>query len=234
MLSKDYFFCFRGSDVEISSDEIIEFLYTNHEMAVSDLRSIIMDFLANVPDSYEYRGELRVFYNPVFIDDSYILRIMNTDFRLNEVLYNEMIKSEMAALFVCTAGNIHSEMSTRYNDEGNYILSYIANLAGNIAVRNTALMIHSRFTEEAAKQGMKTTNYYCPGNCGWSIDEQEKVFMLVNGDFSGVKLSAENIMRPLKSLSGIIGIGENVFFRENTCELCGNENCIYRNKTAQR
>jgi len=36
-------------------------------------------------------------------------------------------------------------------------------------------------------------------------------------------------MDPIKSVSGIIGIGENVRFNPYTCNLCDNKNCIYGN-----
>jgi len=232
MISKNYFFSFKESDMEISADEIIKLIDGGHKMIRTDFKQLITDLLEQIPGSYDYKGELNVFYDPVFIEDLNILRIMNTDFRLSEILFNEMMRSEMTALFVCTAGNLYSDLSTQYNKDGDLIMSYIVDIAGNIAVRKIAYMIHCKLTEDVSIQGMKTTNYYCPGNCGWRINDQQKLFMLVNGDFSGIKLTADNLMQPLKSLSGIIGIGKHVFFRENTCELCGNKNCIYRDKSA--
>jgi hypothetical protein len=35
-------------------------------------------------------------------------------------------------------------------------------------------------------------------------------------------------MEPVKSISGIIGIGENVRRRPYTCNLCDLKDCIYR------
>lgn len=35
---------------------------------------------------------------------------------------------------------------------------------------------------------------------------------------------------PIKTVSGIIGIGKNVEKQPNNCDICDAKNCIYRNK----
>ncbi|HCC69994.1 MAG TPA: hypothetical protein DEQ09_02420 [Bacteroidales bacterium] len=229
----EYLYRFRAYELEISPEEIIEFIDKNHRGAGKEYKSLTRDLLAYIPDDHEYKGELKVFYKLCFEDSTSSLRINNIDFKLAEILYNEMRKSEMTAFFVCTAGNIFSDLSKRFTAEGDYLKAYIIDIAGNIAVTATATMIHRKITEEAGRIGMRTTNYYCPGNCGWNINEQQKVFEMLSGHYSGVMLSEVNLMYPVKSISAIVGIGKHVSFRENTCELCHNIKCPYRNKSHQ-
>jgi hypothetical protein len=82
--------------------------------------------------------------------------------------------------------------------------------------------------------GKKITNRYSPGYCGWDVAEQHKLFRLVPGNFCGIRLTESALMDPIKSISGIIGIGENVKFNKYTCNLCDFKNCRYRNSREKK
>jgi len=56
--------------------------------------------------------------------------------------------------------------------------------------------------------GKKITNRYSPGYCGWDVTEQHKLFQLMPENYCGIKLTPSALMDPVKSISGIIGIGK--------------------------
>lgn len=231
MISEDYFLSFSKSDLDISADDITDVINKGIIPNNLDYRPQVIDILGEIFDMADYRGQLTVFPDPQFDDEKYIITVNNIAFSLNEVLYNEMRGSEMAAFFICTAGDIYSDLSRKYIGEGDYLKGYIFDVAGSVAVEKITCLIRSKLSQSVTSKGMKTTNYYCPGNCGWDIGEQNKLFELINGEYTGVVLGDSGLMRPLKSLSGIIGIGNDVLFRENTCEVCNNKRCMYRSKT---
>jgi hypothetical protein len=58
--------------------------------------------------------------------------------------------------------------------------------------------------------------------------EQNKLFSFLPEGFCGVTLSESALMIPLKSISGVIGIGKEVMFNQYSCSDCNDANCIYR------
>ncbi|MEE3446448.1 MAG: vitamin B12 dependent-methionine synthase activation domain-containing protein, partial [Prevotella sp.] len=67
-----------------------------------------------------------------------------------------------------------------------------------------------------------------PGYCGWHVSQQQLLFPLFNGQTCGVTLTDSSLMLPIKSVSGIIGVGEKVRRLDYTCGLCNFEKCYKR------
>ena len=78
--------------------------------------------------------------------------------------------------------------------------------------------------------GLKTTNRYSPGYCGWHVSEQQKLFSLLPDSFCDITLTESSLMMPIKSVSGIIGIGPHVKKIDYTCRLCDLKDCVYRRR----
>jgi hypothetical protein len=89
--------------------------------------------------------------------------------------------------------------------------------------------MQQKLKEMTEARGMKITNRYSPGYCGWNVSEQHKLFSLLEDNYCGISLNESALMQPIKSVSGIIGIGEKVRFNKYTCNLCDQQNCLYRN-----
>jgi len=58
----------------------------------------------------------------------------------------------------------------------------------------------------------------------------KKLFSLFPDKPCNVTLSENCMTNPIKTVSGIIGIGKNVEKQPNNCDICDAKNCIYRNK----
>ena len=78
--------------------------------------------------------------------------------------------------------------------------------------------------------GEAITLPYSPGYCGIPLEEQRILFGLLDASRIGVELLPTLIMRPLKTISGLIGIGpaERVRAYGNPCELCPLADCRMR------
>jgi cobalamin-dependent methionine synthase I len=72
------------------------------------------------------------------------------------------------------------------------------------------------------------TNRYSPGYCDWPVKDQQKLFSFFPEKFCGIRLSESSLMYPIKSLSGMIGIGSLVSYQLYPCDSCKDENCQYR------
>lgn len=158
------------------------------------------------------------------------LIVGKTSFSAQKIVLNQVRKSEMLALFLCTAGPEIGEWSKKLISEGETLKGYIIDIAGSEIVESAMDSIQKSLEEEMKQQGLYITNRYSPGYCGWNVSEQQKLFTFFPDDFCGVKLSATSLMYPIKSLSGIIGIGKEVEKNSYPCKLCDDKNCIYRGR----
>ncbi|UCH14257.1 MAG: hypothetical protein JSV22_14300 [Bacteroidales bacterium] len=152
------------------------------------------------------------------------------DFYAKKIVINQIKKSEKIALFLCTAGPEIGEWSKKLMSEGETFKGYIIDVAGSEIVESAMDRIQNTLEEEMNDRGLNITNRYSPGYCGWNVSEQQKLFTFFPDDFCGVKLSDTSLMYPIKSVSGIIGIGKEVKRKNYPCKLCDDKNCIYRGR----
>lgn len=136
--------------------------------------------------------------------------------------------SELAALFLCTAGFYFTEESRACNERDEILEAYIVDAMGSCSVENAMDRIQESLSREMEARGLHISNRYSPGYCNWPLADQKNLFALMEGQPTPVTLSESCLMAPIKSVSGIIGIGEKVKKREYGCAICNNGNCIYR------
>ena len=84
--------------------------------------------------------------------------------------------------------------------------------------------------EQASAFNLVPTLPYSPGYCGMKLTEQRKLFSLFDGEDVGVTLTPDCLMQPIKSVSGLIGLGrpEDMASSARPCERCELENCNMR------
>ncbi|MCS7313837.1 MAG: vitamin B12 dependent-methionine synthase activation domain-containing protein [Bryobacterales bacterium] len=78
--------------------------------------------------------------------------------------------------------------------------------------------------------GEAVTLPYSPGYCGIPLEEQRVLFRLVDAERIGVQLLSSLMMRPLKTVSGLVGIGpaDRIRAYGNPCDLCPLADCRMR------
>jgi len=112
--------------------------------------------------------------------------------------------------------------------DGDLLTGYIYDVIGSEVVETATDLMQNNLKETMSAEGIKITNRYSPGYCGWDVAEQHKLFLLLTDNYCGIKLNDSALMNPEKSVSGFIGIGENVRYNPYTCRLCDMKDCIYR------
>lgn len=156
--------------------------------------------------------------------------VNSLEFITGKTVAKELRNSESAALFICTAGQEISELSRSLMCGDDPVLGYVYDVLGSVIVEAAMDKIHQEIKEMAASNGQLITNRYSPGYCHWSVADQHKLFSLFPQNFCGISLTDSALMSPIKSVSGIIGLGKDVKYREYTCELCRLTDCFYRNR----
>ena len=138
--------------------------------------------------------------------------------------------SEALCWFVATAGMAFERYQQRLMQEGDMVKVYLANEIGSLLAEKTADCMEEILQQQLTPKGLCRTNRFSPGYCGWNVSEQRKLFALLPPHPCDITLTDSCLMIPIKSVSGIIGIGHNVRKHDYTCGICQLSSCYKRKK----
>jgi hypothetical protein len=174
------------------------------------------------------KAQYAVFNDISFDEKTRCVFIHKIRFEIKKIVFGQIKKSDTLAVFLCTAGEEIGIRSRKAMQERDFLKGYIYDVIGSEIVEAAADLMQSDLEKTIVASGEKITNRYSPGYCGWDVAEQHKLFQLMPENFCGIKLTPSALMDPVKSISGIIGIGKNVRNNPYTCRLCNQEDCVYR------
>lgn len=158
------------------------------------------------------------------------IKILKKTFNTGTIIAKPLIKSETLAIFTVTLGKEIDKQIRDYFNSGDSLKGYILDLIASETAELVACKLEETVEKYVEKFDYKISNRYSPGYCGWSVSEQKILFDLLPENFCGITLTESNLMLPLKSISGIIGIGKNVIKSDYQCDICDAEFCIKRDK----
>jgi cobalamin-dependent methionine synthase I len=163
-------------------------------------------------------------------NSDYTIKIEDVVFSLDKIVSNQLKKSDMIALFICTAGNGIEKLSKKLFKKGEFLKGYIADVIGSTIVESATDKLQEHLKNIMSERSLSITNRYSPGYCGWNVSEQQKLFSLLPPNFCNISLTESSLMYPIKSVSGVIGIGNHVKHSPYICHICNQKDCIYRNR----
>lgn len=224
-------YTFSYDELKITAELLEQLMgYTAPGTCPEPISETIAQVMEMGPGLCEIRGGYLIFDDIIVDRDN--KRIFSHDmwFETRQIVTHQLRRSEKAAWFACTAGEEISATTRSLMQEGDMIKGYVVDVLANAVVEEAMDRIQGNLSKHMEKEGLKITNRYSPGYCDWDIAEQQKLFSLLPEGFLGISLSSSSLMHPMKSVSGIIGIGREVKFNQYTCNFCDDANCIYRNK----
>jgi len=168
---------------------------------------------------------------PLFFRDGTMV-IEDETFRMGRVINAALKKSTHLVFFMCTIGPEVSDLSRQLIRNGDALEGLIVDLVGSELAEALADLINKRILNDMKKKGLFISNRYSPGYCGWQVSEQEALFRILPGEITGISLNGSALMQPVKSVSGVIGAGPEIKFRDYSCSSCPAEQCIYRDKNS--
>ncbi|MBN1187800.1 MAG: hypothetical protein JXB49_36340 [Bacteroidales bacterium] len=159
-----------------------------------------------------------------------ILEVEGKTFTIKRIIASQLKGADHIAAFICTIGNNLEKQSRELMDRGEALEGYILDLIGSEAAEGIAGYLHKNVEQLSLFNRLQVTNRFSPGYCGWDVKEQTLLFDLFENPCCGITLNSSSLMNPIKSVSGIIGIGPSVKFAPYSCSKCDDEHCIYRNR----
>jgi hypothetical protein len=224
-----WYYTLQLSDLNIETKQIEELLGYQKGECPEPFPSMISDLLKSAKEYCCIEGGY-VIYNHAVIDFSKLyLKVDKVYFNIGKTILSRLRKSESILFFKCTAGKGIDEWSKKLAREGDILGSYLISIIGSTIVETAMDKIQYFLKNEMTIEDLNITNRYSPGYCGWKVAEQLKLFKMFPADFCNISLTESMMMDPVKSISGIIGVGRDVKFDPYTCNLCNSLNCLYKN-----
>ena len=192
------------------------------------VRELIDEILPRVPDYLEPQCGFTILPDGTLTITNDSLYCDGTLFTTGSIISKRLRKSTTLALFVATVGPGLEQWSRKLMATGDMLRGYIVDSIGSETVEQVADWLERKLEEKSQLHGWKITNRYSPGYCGWSVAEQHKLFSFLPEKFCGITLTESALMLPIKSVSGIIGLGPLVKREEYQCSICDMKDCFRR------
>ncbi len=228
-------FQYTFNELGIERDEIGDLMGFEDNVIPEPFPELIDYALNNVPSQCSIRGGYKIFNSNESHINKNTITICKQVFNPSKVVVTQFKNASSFCLFICTAGPEISQYSKNFSDNGDSLLSYVYDIIGSVIVEKATDKIQKTLELECQKSGLKISDRFSPGYCEWSVSEQKVLFSLMPEKFCGVSLSESSLMAPIKSVSGIIAIGESLEQKGYQCHWCSEKNCIYgKNKRKKK
>lgn len=161
------------------------------------------------------------------------LSVSGMRLHVGRIISRQLRGSEMFAFFVATSGAEFEDFQQQIKRlAGDMVKVYIADALGSVIAERTADRMEEALQQTITAAGWRHTNRFSPGYCGWHVSEQALLFRVFGIEQPcGVRLVPSScLMVPIKSVSGVIGIGSAVRKLDYSCGLCDYVNCFKRRK----
>lgn len=209
-----------------------EFLFTclgyRKQKPEKRVRELVINALAEAGRHFEIVAGYRIF-------DSFSIQSETGQVFINRVEFNPQIAitscfsgAAKIAVFVCTAGEGATKWVQSLSDQKKMAQAFIVDAVASATVEAGMDLVQQYLAQTVAKDQEQITQRYSPGYCGWNVNEQHALFSLIPDDFCKIRLLSSAMMVPLKSISGIIGIGAGAISGVHPCRLCDKEDCFRR------
>ena len=103
------------------------------------------------------------------------------------------------AVFVATVGQEYENLVNEIEAEDDSVSLFILYSIGTCLVESVGDYMEEILKKEIGDSNH--TNRFSPGYCGWSVEEQKKLFSLLPRGICDVRLSDSCLMYPIKSIS---------------------------------
>jgi len=221
-------FLFDFKDLKISVSQIESVLGYKEGEDREIITEVIEEILKESEEFCNIKAEYNICTGVEFNYSDKSIVINNINFQVKKIVFGQIKNSDSIAIFICTAGEEIGIRSRKAMQERDMLKGYIYDVIGSVIVETAADLMQNELEKSVISSGKKITNRYSPGYCGWYVGEQHKLFQLVPDNFCSIRLTESALMDPVKSVSGIIGIGEKVKMNPYVCSLCDMKDCSYR------
>ena len=196
-----------------------------------EIMTLIDELLVNINDKRLLEPVCDYEICPISRSDHNQLSLAGEIVLHNPTLTSALSEAAEIAVVVCTIGPKLERQVTEYTSGSEPLRGLLLDGIGSAAVDSLAQEACQLIQNEASLRGYQAGRPFNPGTPGFPITEQWQLFRLVPAEEIGVSLAASGMMVPRKSVSMVIGLGQQapVWERSESCSHCNlSKTCIYR------
>lgn len=156
------------------------------------------------------------------------LKICDKNFNPKGIIRKCFVNCNAYTFLVASIGDKMDKWIAMKHKSDDIMESYIADALGSVVVESAAGYASRILEKIVLSVGWKITNSYSPGYCGWNVSEQQFLFSMLPSKVCGIELSESSLMLPIKSVSAVVGLGENVEKKPYGCDICKKKDCYKR------
>lgn len=212
--------------VEPRLPEVLRFLgYPKGVFPTDPMKQAIERVLARALPGLEPRGTFSIYPVKAHTRRSLSLGGSTIVGNIGEFLHG----SGRVAALVVTAGGAITQLSTEAWGAGDALAGWAFDAIGSWAAEAAADALTQQLGSHlGAGEGL--TLRYSPGYCGMDLSQQRALFALARPGSIGVSLLPSLLMQPMKSVSGLVGLGprELVGVNRSPCDRCLQPGCHMR------
>ena len=212
----------------VNTEAIARALGYNSRLMPSHFRDVLDNLLEEAKSYLKIKGGFNLVQNDVSVIGKSRLIIGNIEFITGNIITTQLQKIEGSALFACTLGKKYDKWCRAFDDQNDIFHHYFADAIGSEIIEAAVDWLEGQIIFEAKKLSLNCTNRYSPGYCDWNVSDQHNLFSFFPENFCGIEVTDSALMIPIKSVSGIVGLGKNVKRKAYTCNICTMENCYLR------
>jgi hypothetical protein len=138
----------------------------------------------------------------------------------SRLLAQHLAAANRVIVMLATIGDkLEQQVSKVWDSDMIYALALDG--AGSAAVEALANAACQYFEEQAVNDGLQVSIPFSPGMVDWSVaDGQPQIFSLLVDARANVQLTSSCLMIPRKSLTMVMGIGEDLKSSGRSCDFC--------------
>ena len=125
-------------------------------------------------------------------------------------------------LAIYTIGPLLEERASEYQAARNYVPGFALDLIGSAAVDEVGQVVYGLIEDLARAKGLKASIPLNPGTSHWPISGNKVLAELVPAAAIGIETLESGLMRPFKSISFAVALGEHVLTpaEGSSCDYC--------------
>lgn len=220
-------FTYEFNELKVQTSDIEEILGFSSGEVPEPFPELIEKGISEAPEHCTIKGGIKIYETAELDQKRGTIKIDGQLFQPAKIVNLQLKDAAAIALFACTTGSGITNYSKKVEKGGDQIYSYVLDVIGSIVVEKTADKMQDSLKDKMIEKGAGISDRFSPGYCDWNVSDQQKLFRLLPKNFCGIKLSESSLMDPIKSVSGIIGIGPGLKQLGYQCYWCNDANCIY-------
>lgn len=214
------------SRLNLRPDDILNI--PGHEINDSDfMMKMIEDIFVEATEKADVKGGYFITDDFRFCDKNTI-SVEGHVFNTKQIINKQIKGATRIAVFACTAGPALELWSKELLYGEDPVKGYMINTLASLTVDAGMDVIQNDLEEDMKRNQLALSNRFSPGYCGWPLSDNQILFSLLPPGFCGIQLNDSSFMTPVKSVSGIIGIGKEVRQEGYPCDYCSKTDCVYR------